>query len=227
MNAQTQRQRVLITIGVMVAVAIVAAGAMIVLSSRNTTSSPPVDYSQIPQSRTEDGAFVLGNPEAPITVVEFADFLCPHCQEYKPTINQFIQEYVVTGKAKLEYRMFPTVDVTGYASQLAECVEELKPGSFWEGHDTLYQLTSASRFDPNTTPRLFAERMELDYGKLLECAQDARQIQTDAQFGQSLGVSGTPAVLVRYGDSAPTWVGGQTRGALSYEALQLVVETAG
>src|SRR4051794_33993937 len=42
-------------------------------------------YSDIPQSRTEDGAFVLGDPDAPITIIEFLDWGCPHCQAYKPT----------------------------------------------------------------------------------------------------------------------------------------------
>src|SRR6188474_1184283 len=54
-------------------------------------------YADIPFSRTEDGAPVLGNPDAPITIIEFADFACPFCQRYEPTMQEFIQEYVATG----------------------------------------------------------------------------------------------------------------------------------
>ena len=57
-------------------------------------------FADIPQSRTEDGAFVLGDPDAPVTIVEFADFMCPHCQAYQTTVNRFIEQYVATGQAK-------------------------------------------------------------------------------------------------------------------------------
>ena len=48
------------------------------------------DYSGIPQTRSDDGAFVLGEADAPITIVEFADFLCPHCQTYHATMQKVI-----------------------------------------------------------------------------------------------------------------------------------------
>src|SRR5688572_1885482 len=44
-------------------------------------------YADIPFSRTVDGAPVLGDPDAPITIVEFADFACPPCQRYQPTME--------------------------------------------------------------------------------------------------------------------------------------------
>ena len=77
-----------------------------------------------------DGGFVLGNPNAPITMIEFADFACPHCQEYHPMITQFLADYVVTGKAKFEYRVFPTAggQLSEYTGQLLECAEEQKAG---------------------------------------------------------------------------------------------------
>jgi protein-disulfide isomerase len=56
-------------------------------------------YAHIPFSHTDDGAPVLGNPDAPITIIEFADFACPYCQRYEPTMQVFIDTYVATGRA--------------------------------------------------------------------------------------------------------------------------------
>src|SRR5262249_43482071 len=97
----------IIIIGV---VAIIAAIALILISNNQTGGGniSASDFNSMPQQRLSDGGFVVGNPDAAVTIVEFADYACPHCQEYKPTIDQFINNYVKTGKAKFELRIFPT-----------------------------------------------------------------------------------------------------------------------
>ena len=67
-------------------------------------------YADLQKSRTDDGGFVLGNPEAPVKIIEFSDFLCASCQNYEPVISSFIREFVVSGQAQFEYRIFPIVD---------------------------------------------------------------------------------------------------------------------
>ncbi len=226
MESQKQ-QRNLVLIVIVVAVAAIAAIAVILISSNTTAAAR--DYSNIPQSRTGDGAFVLGNPDAPVTIVEFADFTCPHCQEYSESIHRFIDEFVATGKAKFEYRMFPIVhpQYAPFTAQLAECTAELSPGSFWNAHDLIFQLSSAGRYD--AMGRLVAERFGLEYSELLDCAGDARQYETDMNIGRGVGVQGTPAVLVRYGDGPLSWISinGQTydRGGVAYSVISDVVQS--
>jgi len=223
------QQRNLTIVAALIVVAVVAAVAVILISS-NSSSAAGRDYSNIPQSRTEDGAFVLGNPDAPVTIVEFADFTCPHCQEYDETIKRFIDDFVVTGKAKFEYRMFPIVhpQYAPFTAQLAECADQLKPGSFWNAHDLIFQLSGAGRYD--AMGRLVAERFGLNYSDLLECAGNARQYAIDMSLGRSVGVQGTPAVLVRYGDGPLSWItlNGTTynRGGVAYNVLADVVQSA-
>ncbi|MGQ9910017.1 MAG: thioredoxin domain-containing protein [Candidatus Flexifilum sp.] len=62
----------------------------------------------LPQSRTPDGGFVLGDPDAPITIIEFADWACPHCQDYHTTISALIADQVAAGRAAFEFRILPT-----------------------------------------------------------------------------------------------------------------------
>jgi protein-disulfide isomerase len=204
LKRKNQQNQTYIIGGIIAAAIAVAAVAIFVSSSGLNPSAIDIDYSRIHQERTDDGGFILGNPEAPVTIVAFEDFLCPHCQDYESTLKRFIQEYVIPGKARFEYRFTPAIDprYSVEAAQFVECAEIIKPGSFWDAHDIMFELAASERYS-STTPRKFAERTGLNYAQLLECQPEADQIKTDMTLGDSLGVSGTPTVFVRYGDGAP------------------------
>lgn len=222
------QQRGLLIIGAIVVVAVVAVIVIIALGSANTGN---LDLSSIPTSRQTDGAFVLGNPEAPITIVEFADFGCPHCQQYQPEISRFLENYVATGQSKFEYRIFPTAggDTSVYTGKLLECADEQRVGAFWEGYKLMFQYATSGRYNTDVG-RLFATDANLNYSQLLDCSGSATQVNTDIAFGQNNGVTGTPAVMVRYGDGAAQFIsfGGVTydRGNVPYNVLASVVEAA-
>jgi protein-disulfide isomerase len=201
-QATASRQRNLYILGGIVAVVLVAFVVIILITNRSSANLER--YAGIPQSRTADGAFVLGNPDAPITLIEFADFTCSVCQTQKPTTDQFIEQFVATGKAKFEHRTLMTAGgpVTGYAAQLAECAEAQRPGAFWEAYEVLYEFGSrgAATYN-NDMARPFAERLNLNLAQLLNCVGSARQIDKDQAFAQRYGISATPNFLIRYGDN--------------------------
>ncbi|MBK8025687.1 MAG: thioredoxin domain-containing protein [Chloroflexi bacterium] len=221
-------QRGLLIIGAVVVVAVLAVVLVIVLGSTNAAK---VDYASVPQSRATDGAFVLGNPDAPITLIEFADFACPHCQSYHPTMQQFIQEHVVTGQAKFEYRIMPTTggQLSEFTGQLLVCADELRPGAFWEGKDLMYTYATTGRYNGDVG-RLLAQDLGLSYSDLLECSSGVNQVSVDLNLAQNMGVTGTPATMVRYADGAPQWIsfGGTTydRGGAPINVLTAVVNAA-
>lgn len=159
-------------------------------------------YADIPQSRADDGAFVLGDPDAPVTVIEFADYLCPHCQDYEEVSTAFIEEYVVTGQAKFEYRFFPVVDDTlsPLLSNMSECAAEKE--LFWPAHTLIYDL-ARERAIGGDIVQVFTEALELDEEDFTTCITEADQYITDQRLGSSLGVSGTPAIRVQVGDDDP------------------------
>lgn len=191
-------QQMMLIIGVVVA-AVIAVGAVVFISTSGINSGSSIDYSAIPQERLEDGGFVLGNPDARVTVVAFEDFLCPHCQTYTRTVvDPFIEEYVATGQARFEFRMLPAVHPTfsEIAARFVECADTVEPGSFWRAHDVMFALTSAQPFG-DQSPRTFAERMDMSYSDLLACTAEADQVGTDAQLGSRNDVSATPTVMIR------------------------------
>ena len=220
-----KRQQVII-ISSIVVIAVIAAIVLIAVSGQTTAST--IDFASIPQSRTEDGAYVLGNADAPVTIVEFADFACPHCQEYRHTMDQFIQEQVATGNAKFEFRLFPTTGgaMTEFAGRVAQCAEDQEAGSFWRAYDLFYQLAESGQYS-DQMGRIVAERLDLDYSQILNCTSSANQVTTDVALGRRVGVGGTPAVLIRYGNGDPVFInfGGQTynSGGVPYQVLAQVV----
>ncbi|MEZ4667515.1 MAG: thioredoxin domain-containing protein [Anaerolineae bacterium] len=227
MNSNGQN-RGIIVIGGIVALAVVAAVVFIAVSlSSGGAASSNVDYSAMPQTRLEDGGFVVGNPDAPITLIEFADYACPHCQDYEPTMTRFINEYVKSGKAKFEFRIFPTAggQTTYFVGSILVCMEEQKAGAFWKAHGRLFHDAASGNYDGNTL-RQIASEIGVDYGEALNCSQNQKQVDNDVELGRALGVEGTPAVRVRYANGEATTIPSFERGGPTFEQLTVLVAAA-
>ncbi|MCY3780279.1 MAG: thioredoxin domain-containing protein [Chloroflexi bacterium] len=164
-------------------------------------------YVDVPKSRAADGGFILGDPEAGIKLIEFSDFLCANCQNYEPIISGFIWDYVVTGRAQFEYRIFPVIDpdLSVQSASLVECAETLMPGSFWRAHDQMFDMVSKQGFTAQSYSQ-FADLLNLDAEALRDCAATAGQHAQDAAYGLSLGARGTPSLFVQYGDAVPVQI---------------------
>lgn len=193
------------------------------------TVEPQGLYAEIPQARGEDGAFILGDPEAEIVVMEFADFLCPHCQDYhEEVVSEFIEQFVVTGQARFEYRFFPIIDqnYSPYLAAIAECSAE--QGLFWSTHNDLYEMARDGLIGADVAD-VVAERVGLDADLLTECLDSGEAIQyaIDTQLGTNLSVSGTPAIRVRINDGVPgaIMINGTTynRGGSALSVLETFV----
>ncbi len=150
---------------------------------------------------TEDNVPFIGNPDAPIHFRTVSNFACPHCATYHSTdLEQFVQDYVLEGKATLGFV------IVGHetAAQAALCAGE--QGAFWEMSAELFRLAGA--YGVNTGFALqqisiSANGMGLDANKLLSCITSQRYaplLYEHQVFAQDMGVSGTPTLLVRFGD---------------------------
>lgn len=216
-----------------IAVAVIVAAAAIVVSlSDNTISSADVNYTELPAERLADGGFVIGNPEAPITIVEFADFLCPHCQQYKSEINRVMEELVAPGLARFEFRMLPTQGpLSESLFNLAVCIDDTDTHTFWDAHDTIFAVASNPSIASSAVAREVAARLGLSYAPLLECVGDLQNSQsgqfiTDSRLASTTDVQGTPAVRVRYGDSSLQFLEPYTRGGAPFSAIRDAVNLA-
>ena len=188
-------------------------------------------FASLPQSRTADGGFVVGQPDAPITIVQFADYACPHCQDYRSTIDPILQIYLPTGQIKYELRILPTAggQATYYAGLVQECANHQRLGMYWQAYEALYSYATVGNYRGDVAQRL-ADDFGLDYNKLIRCTRSASQVATDTNLANQLGVQGTPGIMVRYGDGDPQFItlDGETfsAGGVPYPILAQVIQTA-
>lgn len=222
-GGRNQQTFLLVIIGV--AVALVA--IFIIVSSSSRSNFDEAFFAGIHQERLDDGGFILGNPDAAITIVEFQDWYCSHCQAYKPTADQFIREYVATGKARYEFRALTTAGAnaqpnTAQVYNILECVELAKPGSFFYASDVAYDLVLNGVRGAEFSS-VMAERTGVDYAQMLRCTQDtAEQITVDSRLANSVGVTSTPSVHYRLNGGSPVPVSDR-----SFTALAALVDTLG
>ncbi len=155
-------------------------------------------YAGISAFRSADGGFVLGEPDAPLTIVAFEDFLCAHCQTYLETVHSFIDSHVRAGKAQFEFRFFPLIDpqVSVQGARIAECVGNLDMSKFWDAHDLLFELAQERALGADSGDEV-AEALDLDAAALASCMEASIQFLIDSRLGQALGVTGTPAIRAR------------------------------
>ncbi len=165
-----------------------------------------------------DGDPVLGDANAPVTVLEFSDFQCPFCKKANDeALKQVKENYVKTGKVKLVFRDFPLEihPEAETAALAAECAHE--QGKFWEYHDVLFE-NQASLSDANY--KKWAEELGFDTEQFNKCYKGLKyldEVRKDMNDGQSYGVSGTPAFFVN---------GKLVTGAQPYTVFEQEIEAA-
>ncbi len=115
-------------------------------SSSNTQSKDVV--STIAFEKNENpNILVIGNPEAPITIIEYADFKCPECGDFhQNTGKKLREEYINTGKAKIIFRPFPVYAQDGAKALVGSyCAQEQE--KFVEYHDTIFDYMWVNHFE--------------------------------------------------------------------------------
>jgi protein-disulfide isomerase len=151
---------------------------------------------------TAMGSPILGDPSAPITIVEFGDYQCHQCYNWfhntKPAI---VEDYIETGKANL---IFVDLAFLGrdspIAAQASYCAEDQE--MYWEYHDTLYNFQD-SKIDGGwaNSERLkaFASSLELDmdlFNSCLDSEKYSKRVQYNNQQARDNGVLGTPGFFI-------------------------------
>ena len=149
---------------------------------------------------------VKGDPDAPFTIMEFADFQCPACGMFTQQVKPLLEtEFVATGKAKLMYYDFPLVNVhpnAFLAARAGRCAEDQQ--RFWEYHDILFrnQPRWSSEQNPAGTFEDYAEQLGLDADAFATCLRSDRHadlVTANMELGYQLQVRGTPTILVTQG----------------------------
>lgn len=169
--------------------------------------------------------YTLGNPNAPIVLIEYSDYDCPFCKQFHATMHQIMDEYGVTGRVAWVYRQFPLVDLHPNATLISEaalCVGDIGGNSaFWTFSDTVFE----SRFEtePTNVTKLaqFAEAAGVDQVAYKTCMDSDRmmdRMKSDMADGLAAGAQGTPYTMIKVGNEEVA-----INGAESYETMKGII----
>lgn len=157
---------------------------------------------------------VSGSKDAPVTMVEFADFECPYCRQTEPNLQKLREQYA--DKLRIVYKNFP-LPMHSHAQKAAEaglCAGE--QGKFWPYHDQLMAQTPPQL--EVSQLKTLAASLKLDTARFDQCLDSGKQaaaVSRDLEQGKTLGISGTPSFFIN---------GYFLSGAVQYDTLRDLVE---
>ena len=185
--------------------AAVVIGALLVFLNRPGASEGGEEYVAQERNAPVSGA-VMGDPNAPVRIIEYADFQCPFCrrfhEEVKPTL---VEEYVDTGKATLEFRHYAFLGPESQqAAEAAACAAD--QNRFWDYHDLVFLRQGNSNTgvfsDSNLTryARTIGDTFDDFDVQAWESCFNANtyevDIEAEAQAAANAGIASTPSVLI-------------------------------
>lgn len=184
---------------------------------------------QIFQASLDDDPF-KGNPDAPVTVVEFSDFQCPFCSRfYDQTLPALEENYINTGQVKLVYKDFPLDNLHPNARPshiAAECADE--QGKFWDYHDVLFENQAEwnrlSSDDLSSQLNQYATSLGLESASFAACLTSqemADEVNADYLQALSYGATGTPTFFI--GNEKNGFI--KLVGAQPFAAFQRVIDS--
>ena len=206
-----------------IAVVLIAGGVGIWTAVQRAKPKPIELAPGTPLPKAE--GYLRGDPNAPVTIIEFADFECPGCGQFAALQEPDIMSRIVdAGLANFRFYDFPLTSIhqnTMSAHLAAACANE--QGKFWAMHDAIFagQGEWSGVVTSNPRPLLdgYAKTVGLDMAKYTECFDSQRplpQIQANAAAGQERGVNSTPTLII----GNKLYAGG-----LTFDQLKAVVDS--
>ncbi len=137
---------------------------------------------------------VKGNPNAPVTLVEFVDYECPHCKRVQPVFRQVMEEFAT--EVKMVFKHYPLGQHTNARLAAESAVAAQRQDKFWAYNDKIWENSES------LTPALL-EQLAKDVGldvtkwrKDVESAGVKEQVMKDREEGTKLGIQSTPSIFI-------------------------------
>ena len=207
----------------------IAVAAMAVVLAFVVFQATTASSDKLPERTATGEGRVLGDPNAPVTIVEYADFQCPVCKRAETQLMpQIEKDYIQTGKVKLEFRNFPIIGQESWnAAQAADAAGD--QGKFWEYHDALFNAQGAENGGNYEFEKLvtIAERLGLDVQKFRDTLSSNTHLEAiQKEKDAADAVSSTPTFFVTDGTTDKKIVGAQSFGVFK-AAIDELLATAG
>lgn len=224
---QNNNQSLSIPVAIIIAGALIATGIYMTGRSKTTPEATkkiaaPAAVEIKPISAADH---VLGDPKAPIILVEYSDIECPYCKQFHNTIHTLMSDYGTKGKLAWVFRHFPVHSNSIKEGEAAECAAEVGGNdAFWKYTDKIFAETKSNNgIDLARLPGIASE-IGLDAAKFKACLDSGKyktKIEQDRQDVVNAGAQGTPySVIFAKGEKIPL-----TQGALPYSDMKTIIDT--
>ncbi len=206
------------------------AGAQAPTNNQPPTAAPPTPKKGV---ASIDDDPVLGDKNAPVTIVEFSDYECPFCKRhFTETHPQLVKNYIDTGKAKLVFRDFPLSFHDPMATKeavAANCAKEQGGDKkYFEFHDEIFKRTTSNGNGLDDTKiKSIATDLSLNIDTFNTCLSNKAmedEVKKDITDGTAAGASGTPTFLIGKTTNDGKVEGDLVVGAQPFAAFQAVID---
>jgi len=186
-------------------------------SAQQQTPAEPSEPVDVPI----DGAYMLGNPDAPVTIVEYTDYQCPFClRHFQQTFPLLKANFIDTGQVRYVFKDLPLTSIHPQAfaaAEAARCAGEQE--AYVAMHDLLFAKQSewGGRSDAAGLFSQYAAQLELDTAQFDVCLSSGKYeaaITADLQEGLGFGVRGTPTFFIN---------GNYLAGAQPYSVFEQII----
>lgn len=168
---------------------------------------------------------MLGNEDAPVTIIEFSDYECPFCGRFwSQTLPLIKSEYIDTGKVRFVYRDFPLSSIHPMAqpaAEAAECVRDEAGGSdevYFEYHDKIFANQASLSV---SSLKQWAQELGYNIDSCLSSGKFTSEVQKDLADAQSAGGRGTPFFVIIGSDGEGT----PLSGAQPFSAFKQILDS--
>lgn len=197
-------------------VALIGVAALGFSMRSGSVASEPVDLGDIADDELVALAqgMIYGDPDAPVTIMEFGDYQCPACGSFAMAVKPQVDlAYIETGQAKLVFHDFP---LPGHpnafpAARAARCAGD--QDQYFAYHDLLFRNQQRWALEGNPAGHFndMAEELGLDEAAFRSCLESDRfadVVTANRRLGERLGVGGTPTLFVHGGQGPARRLGG-------------------
>jgi len=204
--------------------AVVAAGGFLLMNAKGSDEVPdlaPVALTGGAIAADMSSGTAVGAEDAAAVIMEFSDFLCPHCRQFNGLSGKLLrQNYANSGSLKWISFDFPLWPESWAPAIAAQCAK--RQGKYWEMKDLLFARVDSwgQEGNPNRKFIDYARDLGLDADVFKDCVdgqETVAEVQAAKAYGESLGISSTPTVYFN-GDHV-------TRG-MDYGALEERIQAA-
>lgn len=204
-----------------------------VTASTAPTVNPGGEENTGPVTVSVDDDPVLGDKNAPVTLIEFSDYECPFCKRhFTQTHPEIVKNYIDSGKVKLVFRDLPLSFHDPMATTeaiAANCAREQGgDAAYYVMHDMIFEKTT-SNGNGLTKDNLyqFAADQGLNAGNFKTCLDSEKykdEIAKDLTDAQAANANATPSFIIGKSDPSGTFQGSLLVGAQPYSAFQTIID---